>query len=378
MRSRGSSRTIGPLLCLILLTLAAAGCVSTRIPVPPATSAVARPPSTPTDQNSLSTALEPLIAGFDGDASLWIAFADQPTPEFARNETQQVLAASLYKLAVMLEVERRVEAGQWSYATAVEIRPEDVTVDGSNEYPGTVLTVDDALEEMITYSDNGSALALLRMLGPERVNATLRAVGLGDFHVAESTDDDHIVTARAVGTFFALLAKGALVSPAASQRMVERLGRQHINDRIPAELPEGTLVAHKTGDLVGYTHDAGLIGSGGGQLIFVALTEGASEAGARAFIGDAAAIAYESAAVAGDAVVGEWPRALDVDAQVQVLRSTGTSGVAAWTVGIGLLVSGYAAVVLRRRRAVRTRGQGSRHARRRRSMAVPDRRRRHH
>jgi beta-lactamase class A len=332
------------------------------------------------EQTLWTTSLQPLVASFDGDASVWIARPDQTEPLFSVDPDRPVLAASLYKLAVMLEVERRVEAGGWSYKDRVEIRDEDVTIDGSNEFPGTVLTVDAALEEMITYSDNGSALALLRLVGAQQVNATLGAAGLGDFHVAVNADDDHTVTARAVGTFFALLGRGQLLSPAASRRMLERLQRQHVNDRMPADLPAGTVVAHKTGDLVGYAHDGGIIQSSGGPLIFVALTQNAPQADAKQFIAQAAALAYDGAI---RAAAGSGTR---LAAQVEVAPPgfMAAPGWRDWAGAGGLLLGayGYARTRRRHRRRTWTSAYGSRgpvrgNAGSVRRMAVPDTRRRH-
>jgi len=41
--------------------------------------------------------------------------------------------------------------------------------------------------------------------------------------------------------------------------MVAVLKRQKFNDRIPAGLPPGTTVAHKTGDITRICHDAGIV-----------------------------------------------------------------------------------------------------------------------
>jgi beta-lactamase class A len=236
--------------------------------------------------------VDPVVRSFTGEAGIWIGLPGESAPLYEANAGTPRIAASLYKLAVMLEVERLVEARAWSYADPVEIREEDVTVDGSNELPGAVLSVDDALEQTIVYSDNGAALALLRMVGAERVNATLGAAAMADFHVALDANDDHTVTPRALGTFFSLLSRGRLISAAASERMLDRLRRQTISDRLPARLPQGTTVAHKTGDLVGWTHDAGIITTPTGPVVVVCLTEGADPDAARAFIAEIAAIAY--------------------------------------------------------------------------------------
>ena len=385
MSERGTAgRTSrGQLPFLVLLVVVASGCggltqnASSAAVLSPAGHGSSAP--APSEQSLWATSLQPLVATFDGAASLWIARPDQTEPLFSVNPDRPVLAASLYKLAVMLEVERRVEARGWSYEDPVVIRDEDVTIDGSNEFPGTVLTVDEALEEMITYSDNGSALALLRLVGAQRVNATLGAAGLSDFHVAVNADDDHTVTARAVGSFFALLGRGQLLSPAASRRMLERLQRQHINDRMPAKLPAGTMVAHKTGDLVGYTHDGGLIQSSSGPVIFVALTQDAPQDDARQFIAQAAALAYEDASSADLATDGGSGTRTAAHLAIAPPAFTSPSGWRGWAGAGGLLVVAYVYARSRRRtrkNAYGSRGPVRRNGRSARRMAVPDMRRR--
>jgi beta-lactamase class A len=254
-------------------------------PVRPSAAAAASP---------LGAAVGGLIGGFDGTTGIFIAFPGVPQPIYAAGADTPFIAASLYKLAVLLRVESLVASGALSYDDTITIEDVDVTVDGSNEYPGTVLTIDQALEEMITYSDNGSALALLRVYGAHPTNVTLAAAGITGFHVAESGDEDHVVTARALGTFFDLLATRRLLSAAASERMLTRLERQTINDRLPRDLPQDVAVAHKTGDLVGLVHDAGLIGTSTGPRIAVVLTSGGTEADAKDLIARIGVLVYST------------------------------------------------------------------------------------
>src|SRR5207248_443466 len=148
--------------------------------------------------------------------------------------------------------------------------------DGSSEDAGVSLTLDEALEAMITISDNGAALALWHILGGSNIDATLTKAGMPDFHVAFDDSEDNVATPHAIGTFFTLLAKRQLISPAASDRMLARLERQQINNRLPAQLPPGVVVAHKTGNLAGLTHDAGIIYTKSGPRVVVAMTWHAS------------------------------------------------------------------------------------------------------
>ncbi|MCA1656873.1 MAG: class A beta-lactamase-related serine hydrolase, partial [Actinobacteria bacterium] len=167
----------------------------------------------------LATRLGDLVRSFAGGAGIWVADPALAQPLFAADADREVVAASLYKLAILVEAERRVEAGASSYTDLVTIEPEDITDDGSFEAAGTTMALDDALEAMITVSDNGTALALWRLFGPANINATLARSGISGLHVALNDDEDNLATPRAVGTLFTLLARRELISGAASDRM---------------------------------------------------------------------------------------------------------------------------------------------------------------
>ncbi len=235
-----------------------------------------------------------LVKAFPGDTGVYVADPLVPQPLYTHDADVSFIAASIYKLGILVHVESLVEAGALKYSDTIEIQPDDITDDGSYEVAGTVMTVDEALEAMITVSDNGTALELWRSLGPDKINATLQKLGLGEFHIASDDNDDNTVTARVVGQFFTLLAQRKLVSPAASDRMLARLERNQINDRLPAELPNGTIVAHKTGNLGFATHDAGIIYTPSGARIVVGLTANTDEEEAVHFLGGLGALVYSA------------------------------------------------------------------------------------
>src|SRR5437660_221196 len=83
--------------------------------------------------------------------------------------------------------------------------------------------------------------------------------------------EDNWATPHAIGTFFTLLAKRQLISAGASDRMLSRLERQQINDRLPAQLPPGVVIAHKTGNLGGVMHDAGIVYTKTGPRVVAAI-----------------------------------------------------------------------------------------------------------
>jgi len=252
----------------------------------------ARPAAASTSE--LVQQLDGLVRGFPGGAGIWVSDPRLGSPLFTHAPAEQVIAASLYKLGVLAEAERRVDAGELHYGDSIVIEPEDITDDGSFVGAGTQLTLDEALEAMITVSDNGSAQALWHILGGANIDATLVKIGIADFHVALDRTEDNWVTPRALGTFFTLLATRQLISPAASDRMLARLGRQQINNRLPAQLPRGVLVAHKTGNLPGITHDAGIIYTKSGPRVVVAMTWDANDEDAENFISSIGTLVYSA------------------------------------------------------------------------------------
>lgn len=222
------------------------------------------------------------VAGGRSGEMLYAVDADEP-----------VFAASLYKLGVLLESERRIDAGTLHSADLITVTAADQSESGSFTATGSVLTVDEALERMITLSDNAAALALIRRLGISQVQATLDREGI----YLRFTADGAITTARGIATFFGELVRGSLVSREASARMLARLSRQRTVDRLPAALPAGAVIAHKTGNLGFATHDAGIVrGPGGARIVLAVLTWDSGEQDAIDLIKDIAVLVYEGLA----------------------------------------------------------------------------------
>ena len=60
---------------------------------------------------------------------------------------------------------------------------------------------------------------------------------------------NNTTTARALLTLMEAIASGAAGTDRRTEAMIAILERQTFNDRIPAGLPAGTAVAHKTGEI---------------------------------------------------------------------------------------------------------------------------------
>jgi beta-lactamase class A len=238
--------------------------------------------------------IDALIARQRGRVAVVVAGGRSGEILYAADPDEPVFAASLYKLAVLLEAERRIDAGTLRPSDPITVTAADQTEGGSFTAAGSVLTVDEALERAIVVSDNAAALALIRRLGIPSIEATLDHERIGYLRF---TSDGAVTTAQAIATFFGELVRGSLVSREASARMLARLSRQRIADRLPAALPVGAVIAHKTGNLGFATHDAGIVsGPGGAPIVLVVLTWDSSEQEAIELIKEIAVLVYEGLA----------------------------------------------------------------------------------
>jgi beta-lactamase class A len=133
---------------------------------------------------------------------------------------------------------------------------------------GKMMRVDELAYHMITTSSNLATNLLLGVMGSEAVNETLRQLKVDKgIELRRGVEDElafekginNRVTADGLLRILVLLAQGKAFSPALSRRMMDILHGQEFNQGIPALLPKGARVAHKTGEISTVAHDAGVI-----------------------------------------------------------------------------------------------------------------------
>ena len=181
--------------------------------------------------------------------------------------------ASLFKVWVMLEAYHQRDAGLLDFAERYVVSSyyESLRLNAGELVPCSTVTVDEMLHAMITVSDNVAANMLYDRVGYANANETLRQLGLG--YSGLLTGGDLQTTASGMATVFEAIGRGEAISPGASQEMVAVLQSGGINDRIPALLPPGTPIAHKTGNWDNATHDVGIVYSPNATYLLVVLTD---------------------------------------------------------------------------------------------------------
>ncbi|MBL8959636.1 MAG: serine hydrolase [Gemmatimonadetes bacterium] len=229
-------------------------------------------------------------------------------------------AASTMKLPLLVEYVRAVEAGKIDtnatlrlenrFASVVDGSP--FTLDPGDDSDSTLyarvgqdVPLRELVERMITRSSNLATNALVGILGAERAQATARALGATTMVVARGVEDTKAfeagiinrTSARDLGVLLEAIVSDRAASPEGTRTMLEILERQEFSAEIPAGLPGGTRVAHKTGWITGVLHDAAIIFPPGGRppFILVVLTRGIpDQAVARALIQDIARSTWDA------------------------------------------------------------------------------------
>jgi beta-lactamase class A len=169
--------------------------------------------------------------------------------------------------------------------------------------------VRELLELMITRSSNLATDILIERVGAARAQRTARALGAWAIQVLRGVEDgaayraglNNTTTARDLGVLLAAIAARRAASRGACDSMLAILGRQEFNEGIPAGVPAGVRVAHKTGWIgqVVY-HDAAIVfPPQGDAYVLVVLTGGIQEDSvAHDLVGDLSHLVYRAVASA--------------------------------------------------------------------------------
>ncbi len=191
-------------------------------------------------------------------------------------------AASTMKIPVMIELFHQVREGNLKLDDPLPVKNEfhslvdasTFTLDPADDSEtdlykavGQTRTLSQFCELMITVSSNLATNLLVEKLGVENIRATVHALHADGMNVLRGVEDNkayekgmnNTTTARGLLILLEAIAKGQAVDLDSSRQMVEILARQKFNEAIPAGLPSGTRVAHKTGELTKVHHDAAIV-----------------------------------------------------------------------------------------------------------------------
>lgn len=211
---------------------------------------------------------------------------------YSLNEHEEFDTGSLYKLWTMAVVYEDIKKGSLSRE---QILSEDVEAlnkkfkissESAELKEGTItLSVGGALNQMIAISSNYAAHLLTAKIGLSPIARFLKQEGFDESSIGAS-DTAPKSTAYDIGSFFEKLYKGEIVDKFSSEEMISILKKQQLNSKLPGNLPEGTPVAHKTGEIDYYSHDGGIIFGNKSDYVIVVLSKSSYPPGAVERIAD--------------------------------------------------------------------------------------------
>jgi beta-lactamase class A len=232
-------------------------------------------------QNNLDARVRQIIAKSGAEVAVAYRMVDG-SRELLIDPDKPFHAASTMKVPVMIELFRQASAGQLSLDEQLPIRNEFHSIVDGSVYQldpgddsdavvyaavGKTLSLRQLCEQMITVSSNFAANLLIERLGVENIRRTVTRLGADGMQVLRGVEDNkafdrgmnNTTTARGLLVLMEKIATGHAVNPSADAEMAAILKRQHFNDGIPAGLPAGTVVGHKTGSITKIHHDAGIV-----------------------------------------------------------------------------------------------------------------------
>jgi beta-lactamase class A len=217
------------------------------------------------------------------DEEIGVYYRDlEGADSFLVNPDLRMHAASTMKVPVMIQLFQDRDQGLLSLDDSMEVTTTfssivdgspytlSAEVDGDStlyELEGEEVSYRRLIDLMITYSSNLATNLLIREADAERVTASMRALGADSIQVLRGVEDgpafraglSNTTTARDLGVILTALAREEVATGESSREMMEIMSRQHWRTKIPAKLPEGVRVAHKTGRITEISHDAGIV-----------------------------------------------------------------------------------------------------------------------
>ena len=238
--------------------------------------------ATQVESASLETKLQKLEKRSQARA-LSVCMLDLATGDsFAYKGDRWYHAASTIKLAVLLGLFAAVHQGRYVLEARLHVRNRFRSAfDGSafkvqserdadsavQSAVGRTMRLGELARNMIIRSSNLATNLLLDLLGIEFLQRTLDDLGLKGVDLIRGVEDElafenginNRVTAEGLVQLLRVIAEERAFSTELSRRMIDILHEQEFRSGIPAGLPSGARVAHKTGEISTIAHDAGVV-----------------------------------------------------------------------------------------------------------------------
>jgi beta-lactamase class A len=254
--------------------------------------------------------VEQVIAHAERSGSvIGVAVITPAGERFDHNADRRFVAASTVKIPIMIELFRQIDAGGHSLVERYHLRSGD-RAPGSGVmlhlHDGMEFTLGDLIYLMIAISDNTATNILIDIVGMERVNSTMRSLGMTGSTLgrkmrgrsALADEKENWATPNDYAGVIAALLGNRAASPDACMQMTAMLEKQQNDRRIARYLPrtDRPRWGSKTGSVPGVVNDVGFIATDRGTMIICVFCERQTDPYlGEQIIGDISRVALEAA-----------------------------------------------------------------------------------
>ena len=191
---------------------------------------------------------------------------------FNLGEDREFDAASTMKILFAVELYKAAAAGRIDLDSVYTIPTGSIQRYGTgsiqHEAGPYKYTWRELVKRMMQQSDNTAAYVISHEIGIPELQAVADSYGMDRTDVEKNT-----TTAADMGRLMEKLYRAELLDVTTTQELLILMRNTQFEDRLPALLPGGTTVSHKTGDAFdGGQHDVGVVEGGNHRYLVAILT----------------------------------------------------------------------------------------------------------
>ncbi len=237
---------------------------------------------------TLKDSIKEIISSKKGEYAILYQDLKNPKNSLYVNEKENFHTASTMKTPVMIEVFNQISLGKFKLDDTLLVKNEFKSIVDSSLYSMDIgrdtgdsiydllniyVSIKYLIKQMITVSSNLATNILIDLVDAKNVNKTMRKLGANDIQILRGVEDmkafdkklNNTTTAYDMYLIYKALYDGVIINKDYCNQMIDILKQQEHNVVIPGLLPNGTIVAHKTGTIDNVVHDCGIVYTNNGK-----------------------------------------------------------------------------------------------------------------
>lgn len=211
--------------------------------------------------DALADKVNNAINGAWNDYSVYVVDYDSDFT-MGLSETETFTAASVNKVPILAALYYQVQSGTINLDQDITLQKEEIQDYGTGslryDEPGTVFSIKTLARLMMKQSDNTAAYILANeIIGFDKIQALVNTWGLTQTDMINNKTSN-----KDMAMLFHKIYRSEIANKAHTEEMLSFMTRTDFENRLPGDLPQGTIVYHKIGSDTGAIHDVGIVSNG--------------------------------------------------------------------------------------------------------------------